>query len=1053
MIEVASQVQPYGECGSFRPTQQSSQKSQGPPQKIQPTPAKAWAETSRYPCSYGRGEHYIASCSGFKSLTPGARKEVVNRLPLCYCCMGKHSIRMCQTTSRCKLCQDRHHTMLHQDRSSHPDQSGSASQMASLNDSGAQQQNGSASMTSVPVTTYTHAVDLLIGSDVFGKLIKPSVIKGGAQASVAQLISFGWIIFGPTGSNQKTTCSTHHVSVLNEELHDLLIKFWVREEILGYRDSSLSEEELKYEQHFRQTYARHTSGRYILYSDFLREYADLDHMRLRTRSHFGSSSSVQAETAGCSDEMTLPHGAQASGELRVSEEPQVGSSGIQESYYLPHHGVVRGSSETMKLRGVFNGSAKTSSGKSLNDILHTGAKIQHDIFDVIFWSRLNKDQLIETARQLRDLSAAGGMPLPKWHINSPVLLQWLDPDSTSNDQRVYEDSTTRILGLSRQPSSDNFVFSTQTNDELKVCKRNILSEIPQIYDPLGVLSPVVIRGKLLMQETWSGKLGWDDEVPDQMAQRLKSFRNVLTLFSNLSVPRWLGLLQNSSIEIHGLSDAFTLAMSAIVYLQVFNGNEEPRICLICSKMKVAPLKRLTIARLELMAAVLLARLVKLVKDQLNLSEAPTWKEFIKNRVQLIQEISNAQWKLVPGKKNPADCESRGLTTAQLSSHKLWWQGPPWLMNSSSSWPSLGISPVASADLKEKPGVVLNVKLQRTEIWDLVHRYSFLSELFRVTALCQRFIARFRKVPGSSLGIPLNPGDIEQARLFWIKASQSAYLSTDLIALSRGQKLSPSSPLTRLTAFLDHQRVLRVDGKLKFAQLDGENKHPVIVPKESQFAQLIIKDAHLRTLHGGPQLTLGQLRKSYWILGGRAPVRSFLLNCVACARQRGIRAQPFMGQLPVACLIPGHAFLNTGVDYAVPVSLRSWKGCGHKSCKGWLAIFVCMATPPVHLEVVSDYSAEDFITAYRHFVARRGICRNLFSDCGTNFLGADKEMKKLFSMVSKVSEQLAHLLLNDGTRWSFNPPGAPHFGGKWEAAVKSVKFHLNRTIGDAMLTFE
>ncbi|XP_015116786.1 uncharacterized protein LOC107040962 [Diachasma alloeum] len=496
------------------------------------------------------------------------------------------------------------------------------------------------------------------------------------------------------------------------------------------------------------------------------------------------------------------------------------------------------------------------------------------------------DQLVRTAQEVRDLCVAGGTPLAKWHSNSPALLQWLAPDSASNVQRVYEDSDTRILGLSWQPSSDNFVYSRRTSDESKVSKRNILSEIAPIYDPLGVLSLVVIGGKLLMQGTWSRKLGWDKEAPGQVAQRWKMFRSDLGLLSKLSVPRWLGLLENSSIEIDGFSDASVLAMSAVVYL--FNG---------------APLKRLTIPRLELTAAVILAKLVR-------------WKEFVRNHVQLIQEISQAQWKLVPDKENPADCASHGLTTAQLSSHELWWHGLPWLMKSSSSWPSLELASVVSADLQEKPGVILNMKVQRPDIWDLLHRYSSFSKLLRV-------IARLRRIPGSSLATALNPGDIEQARLLWIKPTQSAHFSAELTTLSRGQHLSSSHPLTAfLTAFLDHRGVLRVGGRPKFAQLNCENKHQIIVSWDSQFAQLIIRGAHLRTLHGGTQLTFGQLRRSYRILGGRAPVRSFILKCVPCSRQRGIKAQQLMGQLPVSRLTPGCPFLNTGVDYAGRVG-RAW----------------------------------------------------------------------------------------------------------------------------------
>ncbi|XP_015122808.1 uncharacterized protein LOC107045162 [Diachasma alloeum] len=411
--------------------------------------------------------------------------------------------------------------------------------------------------------------------------------------------------------------------------------------------------------------------------------------------------------------------------------------------------------------------------------------------------------------QVRDLCAAGGMPLAKWHGNSPALLKWLDPDCNSNDHRVYEDSGTRILGVSWQPSSDNFVVSSQTSVDSKVFKRNILSEIAPIYDPLGFLSSVVIRGKLLMQETWIGKLGWDEEVPEQVAQCWK--------------------------------DTSVLPMSVAVYLKVFNGNEEPRISLVCSRKKVVSLERLTIPRLELTVAVLLTKLVKYVKDQLNFSEVPISRHI----------SSSGQF-------------HRGLRKAHRRGH-------------------LYVSPVALADLEEKPGVVFNAKVQRPEIWDIVHRYSSLIKLLRVTAICQRFISRLKKVPGSSLKTSLNPGDIEQAQLFWIKTCQSAHFSTELTTWSRGQKLNASHPLTRLTVFLDCQGVLRVGGRLKFAQLDGENKHPVILPKESQLAQLIMEDAYLRTLHGGTQLTHGQLRQSYWILRGRAPVRSFILKCVPCAR--------------------------------------------------------------------------------------------------------------------------------------------------------------------------
>ncbi|XP_070162435.1 uncharacterized protein [Polyergus mexicanus] len=142
------------------------------------------------------------------------------------------------------------------------------------------------------------------------------------------------------------------------------------------------------------------------------------------------------------------------------------------------------------------------------------------------------------------------------------------------------------------------------------------------------------------------------------------------------------------------------------------------------------------------------------------------------------------------------------------------------------------------------------------------------------------------------------------------------------------------------------------------------------------------------------------------------------------------------------------FLNTG-----PLTLKTWRGRGAKCHKGWLAIFVCFSTSAVHLEAVTDYSTDGFIAAYRRLTGRRGICQTLFSDCGTNFQGTDTSLKRLFNAGSKEFSELAQLLTHDGTTWVFNPPATPHFGGKWEAAVKSVKHHLRRTIGETALTYE
>ncbi|XP_029676962.1 uncharacterized protein LOC115243847 [Formica exsecta] len=161
----------------------------------------------------------------------------------------------------------------------------------------------------------------------------------------------------------------------------------------------------------------------------------------------------------------------------------------------------------------------------------------------------------------------------------------------------------------------------------------------------------------------------------------------------------------------------------------------------------------------------------------------------------------------------------------------------------------------------------------------------------------------------------------------------------------------------------------------------------------------------------------------------------------------------MGNLPRSRVTPGRPFLHTGVDYVGPFQIRTSKGRGHRAYKGFIAVFVCLCTRAVHLELASDYTTEAFLAAFRRFTSRRGLCTDLYSDCGTNFIGADRELRKLFQGSTSDGRRIAHITSSQGVRWHFNPPAAPHFGRLWEAAVKSTKHHLRRIIGEATLTFE
>ncbi|XP_057335042.1 uncharacterized protein LOC130673847 [Microplitis mediator] len=1009
-------------------------------------------------------------------------------------------------------------------------------------------------------------IDIIIGADHYGLIIKDALIKRSEGLPIAQDTIFGWILLGPVTQRTHRPSITYHAAVeqSTQQLQDLLSRFWTQEEIPVSKIKELNPDEEACEAHFQQTHRRDSSGRYIvrlpiksspqqlgnsysaayrclihlkrrldhddrlkaLYLDFLKEYEELNHMVESTQS--------------------------------TTSEPD---------YYLPHHGVLRESSITTKLRVVFNGSKTTSSGLSLNDVLHTGPKLQLDIFDVLIGVRTHKLifitditkmfrqilvderdqslqqilwfnqqgqitpyklttvtygtrpapylavrallQLVEdeghrfplaiiplthgryvddifggaddlnsvqqVADQLEALCKAGGFPLAKWASNHPKLQQLNHVEAIKNHKFEDPDSSTKILGMYWSSHSDQFYFTySPPCSTPKFTKRIILSEIAQIFDPLGFLAPLIIRAKVFMQELWLEKLSWDTPLAANQRHKWRNFKNELKFISEIKIPRWIHSSTCSTTEIHGFSDASQLAMAAAVFIKVHTPAHGVKVTLLCSKTKVAPLKRLTIPRLELTAAHMLAKLTKHCQSTLNLTQSPIylwtdstitltwikshpsrWKEFVRNRVSHIQDLlPDGHWNFIPGTQNPADCATRGLTPTQLRDHQLWWTGPPWLLKSSSSWPKCPSIDDTGAQAEERPGLALfssNSPLKSN--WPIMERPIPLLRMLRATAICFRLRDMIKKSPNSSLKTPFTSDEVISALNFCIKETQRIHFSNEINMHSKHAPWPNGHPFARLVAFIDTDGIIRVGGRLENSPNQDQSKHPAILPRNAALTKLIISDAHQRTMHGGTQLTLAFIRQKYWIIGGRQPVRSIILKCIKCARHRADRAQQLMGQLPVSRVTPSSAFTHTGVDYAGPITLKNWRRRGAKTYKGWICVFVCLSTSAVHLEVVSDYSSSGFIAALRRFISRRGICTALYSDCGTTFKGAETDLNRLFTQGTQESREILDHITVNSIAWHFNPPAAPHMGGKWEAAVKSLKHHLTRSVGESSFTFE
>ncbi|XP_015429654.1 PREDICTED: uncharacterized protein LOC107186326 [Dufourea novaeangliae] len=307
-------------------------------------------------------------------------------------------------------------------------------------------------------------------------------------------------------------------------------------------------------------------------------------------------------------------------------------------------------------------------------------------------------------------------------------------------------------------------------------------------------------------------------------------------------------------------------MAAAIYIKVMNPGDQQKTTFICAKSKVAPLKRMSIPRLELTAALLVTKLMRYVQHTLELNEAQTflwtdssvtltwikshpsrWKDFVRNRVSTIQDLSSSSvWRFVPGKGNPADCASRGLSISQLQKHQLWWTGPQWLIGTQSSWPTQPIYHESQTHLEERHGQSFIVATTHPEyLWEMIYRFSSLIRLLRVIAICFRVVQLIKRMPQSTLASPITPHETDHSRVFWIKATQAAYFSSELKLMGSNQ-LPPAHPFNRLTAYIDTQGIIRVGGWLERSQLELETIHPAILPRQSKFTSLIIADAHQKT---------------------------------------------------------------------------------------------------------------------------------------------------------------------------------------------------------------
>lgn len=694
--------------------------------------------------------------------------------------------------------------------------------------------------------------------------------------------------------------------------------------------------------------------------------------------------------------------------------------------------------------------------------------VNRDMYmDDLICSLPNVREAIDVHYQLVNLFHSGGFQMVKWISNSEELLSQI-PEHLKLPETIEFDKTDfRILGLQWNPITDMFSFKIKFSP-MTCTKRSMLSLVARTFDPCGYLAPITLFVKLLIKQLWELNLDWDQPAPKAIEDLWIKFQNEFEVLNSLQIPRHLSIFEDVSLDIVGFCDASTNGYASVVYVRTESLTGQVNVTFLCARSKVAPMTKVTLPRLELCAAVLLAKLIAHVRDQYSprksidhiyafsdsmitlhwLQSSPKkWKTFISNRVTKIQScLPSPHWHFVSGKQNAADCASRGFTPTVLMNHDTWFSGPSWLLLPKAEWPIRSFSENIIEINDTENQVFIVTKEIVSPLYKLITYFSSWTRLINATV----YVLRFAKI------LPhhdrITKSDIEKAELMLVNAVQQRHFKEEYKFLAENKTLN--SNLRRLNPFCQ-DNIIRVGGRLSNANVSFDHKHPILLPKSDPFVDLLVDYTHQKYSHTSAHLLQSLLRQNYWILSARDIIRKRIWKCNHCFRLHPKPNFPMMADLPSERVNQAKAFLSTGVDYTGAFHITLSRRRGIKTQKAYVCLFICLATKAVHLELAADLSTDAFLAALKRFLSRRGNCATIFSDCGTNFLGAKNQLSEIQDLIASTEfkNSFQQELNTYRIDWKFNVPSGPHFGGIWEANIKSVKSHLSKVVGSQILSYE
>lgn len=693
----------------------------------------------------------------------------------------------------------------------------------------------------------------------------------------------------------------------------------------------------------------------------------------------------------------------------------------------------------------------------------------------------DEEKAIQLILDVVEVHKRGGFDIRNFISNSKIVMKAIqdlsnEESSVVKDMALDSSDSERVLGLIWNTDQDTLEFSLKFHKVSKdilegirvPTKREALQMVMSIFDPLGLIGPFIVEGKIILQETWSSGVGWDEAITGEIAKRWTRWTSHLKEIAKVKIPRCYSTLlsQANRLELHCFMDSSEEAFAAAAYLRVLM-EDNIDTALICAKTRVAPRKSLSIPRLELQAAVLGSRLRKFVLQMLQLpvarvfmwsdsktvlswinSDTRRYKQFVANRVSEILENSNLEeWRWVPTALNVADDATKWKAAPDLRPSGRWFTGPEFLKTDESKWPEQITNQEIQEEIRPKfVGFHSTLPVYLTvcpNFANFRNYWKMVRTMATILRACQDWLLVLAKKPIVPIDTcALTPLELQLGEKLLIMKAQWDEYADEIIALQNSTPIDKGSKIRTLTPYLE-DNVLKVEGRIQHAPgISEETKHPIILPRHSQFTEVLVYHYHRKFKHQGVDTVINEIRQKFWIPAIRQVVKKVIRACELCNYKNLQCERPQMAPLPAERLTSFvRAFTNTGVDAFGPYECSA--GRGRSYLKRWGILFTCLDTRAIHIEVADSQSADDFILCLRNFIGRRGVPAKIFSDNGRNFVGAAGELKRAWS--EKDEAAVINEVSSKGIEWVFIPPASPHVGGCWERLVRSVKTALKSVL--------